>query len=152
MLFSKRRIESTFIQWRIDSTPFERKTEARFLGVIADEKLTWTSHIKAVKQKCHNTLAWCTKSSTWFLQRHVFRFSSDKPHFRSSAFCKRPIMAIMDQNMQITCPSLPRAFFQLTPTRKLQKECYSSYSPADPKTTGRIFSILIYQDYGHQHA
>ena len=51
MLFSKRRIESTSIQLRIDSTPIERKTEARFLGVIVDEKLTWTSHIKAVKTK-----------------------------------------------------------------------------------------------------
>ena len=29
----------------------------------------------------------------------------NKPHFRSSVFYKGPILAITDQNMQITCPS-----------------------------------------------
>ena len=29
----------------------------------------------------------------------------NKPHFRSSVFYKGPILAITDQNMQITCPT-----------------------------------------------
>ena len=32
-------------------TPIQRKSEARFLGVIVDEKLNWTIHIKTVKSK-----------------------------------------------------------------------------------------------------
>lgn len=39
------------LQIRIDNTNIERKTEARFLGVIVDENLTWSTHIKAVKTK-----------------------------------------------------------------------------------------------------
>ena len=51
MIFSKRRIDLSSLQVRIDNTPIERKTEARFLGVIVDEKLSWSSHIKAIKTK-----------------------------------------------------------------------------------------------------
>ena len=51
MVFSKRRVDLSSLQVRIDNTPIERKTEARFLGVIVDDKLNWASHIRAVKTK-----------------------------------------------------------------------------------------------------
>ena len=35
----------------IAGTPIQRKSEARFLGVIVDEKLNWTTHIKTIKSK-----------------------------------------------------------------------------------------------------
>ena len=36
---------------KIANIPIERKTEARFLGVIIDEKLTWSKHIETIKSK-----------------------------------------------------------------------------------------------------
>ena len=33
----------------IANVPIERKSEARFLGVIIDEKLTWSTHIETIK-------------------------------------------------------------------------------------------------------
>jgi hypothetical protein len=51
MIFSKKRIDLSSLQIRIDNTNIERKTEARFLGVIVDENLTCSTHIKAVKTK-----------------------------------------------------------------------------------------------------
>ncbi len=51
MIFTRKRIDLSSLQVRIDNTPIKRKTEARFLGVIVDEKLSWSSHIKAVKSK-----------------------------------------------------------------------------------------------------
>ena len=50
MIFSRRRIDSNF-NLLIANTHIQRKSEARFLGVIIDEKLNWSSHIKAVKSK-----------------------------------------------------------------------------------------------------
>ena len=50
MVFSPRKI-STYQDVYIAGTKIERKTEARFLGVIIDEKLNWSSHILAVKTK-----------------------------------------------------------------------------------------------------
>ncbi len=35
----------------ISGTKIERKSEARFLGVIIDEKLSWASHINAIESK-----------------------------------------------------------------------------------------------------
>ena len=35
----------------IDGTVIEQKTEARFLGVIIDDKLSWSAHINAVRRK-----------------------------------------------------------------------------------------------------
>ena len=35
----------------IDNKPIKRVTEAKFLGVIVDDRLTWTSHVKALKAK-----------------------------------------------------------------------------------------------------
>ena len=35
----------------IGNVPIERKSEARFLGVIIDEKLTWSKHIETIKSK-----------------------------------------------------------------------------------------------------
>ena len=50
MVFSKRTIDTNFTV-KIGNTLIERKSEARFLGVIVDEKLTWTKHIKALRSK-----------------------------------------------------------------------------------------------------
>ena len=36
---------------KIANIPIERKTEARFLGVIIDVKLTWSKHIETIKSK-----------------------------------------------------------------------------------------------------
>ena len=50
MIFSKQHIpgvQNVFI----NGTRIERKPEARFLGVIMDEKLTWAKHIKAMRIK-----------------------------------------------------------------------------------------------------
>ena len=50
MLFSrKRNLES--INFKIKNLNIERKTEARFLGIIIDEKLDWSKHITALKSK-----------------------------------------------------------------------------------------------------
>ena len=51
MIFSKRRLDLSSLQVRIDNTLIERKTQARFLGVIVDDKLNWASHIRAIKTK-----------------------------------------------------------------------------------------------------
>ena len=50
MLFSRSRVDlpNSLI---ISNIVIERKTEVRFLGVIIDEKLTWTSHVKALQSK-----------------------------------------------------------------------------------------------------
>ena len=51
MIFSRRKIPDNEINIKIGNTVIERKVEARFLGVIMDEKLKWTAHICAVKNK-----------------------------------------------------------------------------------------------------
>ena len=53
MIFSRRRLDPSQINQnvQIDGTVIERKAETRFLGVIVDEKLSWASHIKAIKMK-----------------------------------------------------------------------------------------------------
>ena len=50
MLFSSQRIVQN-PNLVINNIPIQRVTEARFLGVILDEKLTWSHHIKALKSK-----------------------------------------------------------------------------------------------------
>jgi exonuclease III len=50
MIFSRRRINHT-INLSIDGTEICRTTEARFLGVLVDDKLRWSKHIKTVKAK-----------------------------------------------------------------------------------------------------
>lgn len=50
MIFSRRKLDSDF-NLSIANTPILRKHEARFLGVIIDDKLTWTKHIKTLKSK-----------------------------------------------------------------------------------------------------
>jgi hypothetical protein len=50
MIFSKHRI-GDISDAKIAGTKIDRKTEARFLGVIVDDKLNWSSHIKAVRSK-----------------------------------------------------------------------------------------------------
>ena len=51
MLFSRKRVDTSSVQVRIDGTEIGRKHEAKFLGVIIDEKLTWASHIRALRTK-----------------------------------------------------------------------------------------------------
>ncbi|KAL5249657.1 hypothetical protein ACHWQZ_G018500 [Mnemiopsis leidyi] len=51
MIFSRTRLNLDRFTISIDNTVIERKTRARFLGVIMDEKLTWAEHIKAIKAK-----------------------------------------------------------------------------------------------------
>ena len=50
MIFSRKRNLDN-IEVTISNTKIERKSEARFLGVIVDEKLKWTKHISALKSK-----------------------------------------------------------------------------------------------------
>ncbi len=51
MVFSNRKIDYSKIDVNIAGKEIKRVTEARFLGVIIDEKLTWSKHIAAVKVK-----------------------------------------------------------------------------------------------------
>ena len=51
MIFSRARLNLDRFTISIDNTVIERKTHARFLGVIVDEKLSWVEHIKAIKAK-----------------------------------------------------------------------------------------------------
>ena len=50
MIFSTRRL-STESDIKINNVSIERKREARFLGVIVDEKLNWGKHISAIRYK-----------------------------------------------------------------------------------------------------
>ena len=50
MIFSKRKIENEPPVF-IGNTKIEKKSEARFLGVIMDDKLTWARHIKSMRAK-----------------------------------------------------------------------------------------------------
>ena len=50
MIFSSRKVELPF-ELIISNIPIKRKTEAKFLGVIIDEKLTWNKHITALQSK-----------------------------------------------------------------------------------------------------
>ena len=50
MIFSRKRIHHN-INLTMAGVPIERKSEARFLGVIIDDKLTWSRHIKTIKLK-----------------------------------------------------------------------------------------------------
>ena len=50
MLFSRRKRLST-IEVKINNVPIKMVSEAKFLGVILDDKLTWKSHINAIKSK-----------------------------------------------------------------------------------------------------
>ena len=50
MIFSRKRNIGTF-DLKINNVPIEKLSEARFLGVIVDDKFTWKSHILALKTK-----------------------------------------------------------------------------------------------------
>ncbi len=50
MLFTSRSV-GTIPEIYIAGKKIERKTESRFLGVIVDDKLSWSKHISAVKSK-----------------------------------------------------------------------------------------------------
>ena len=51
MIFSRQRIDNSNIDFHINNTRIEEKSECRFLGVIVDNKLNWAHHIAAVKLK-----------------------------------------------------------------------------------------------------
>ena len=51
MIFTRKREVNLSLYVVINKTKIERKNEARFLGVIVDEKLNWTKHIQAIKSK-----------------------------------------------------------------------------------------------------
>ena len=51
MIFSQARYIELSEPLIILDTPIERKSEARFLGVIMDDKLNWSRHIKTVESK-----------------------------------------------------------------------------------------------------
>ena len=51
MIFTRKRNINLNLNVVINNIIIERKTEARFLGVIVDEKLKWTKHIQAIKSK-----------------------------------------------------------------------------------------------------
>ena len=50
MIFSRQK-NGQDLNLMMAGTPIQRKSEARFLGVIVDEKLNWTTHIKTIKSK-----------------------------------------------------------------------------------------------------
>ena len=50
MLFSSQRTVQN-LNLVLNNVPIQRVSEARFLGVIVDDKLTWTHHIKTLKSK-----------------------------------------------------------------------------------------------------
>ena len=51
MIFTRKRNVNLDLNALINKVNIERKTEARFLGVIVDEKLKWSKHIQTVKSK-----------------------------------------------------------------------------------------------------
>ena len=52
MIFTRKRgLDLDTLIPTVGNIPIERKTVARFLGVLVDEKLSWTNHINAVKSK-----------------------------------------------------------------------------------------------------
>ena len=50
MVFTRQRTTQE-LNLLIDNKPIKRMTEAKFLGVIVDDRLAWTSHVKALKAK-----------------------------------------------------------------------------------------------------
>ena len=50
MIFSRQKVDTTGNLF-IAGTLIERKSEARFLGVIVDDKLSWAPHIRTLKTK-----------------------------------------------------------------------------------------------------
>ena len=51
MIFTRSKINLSSFQLRIDNHVIEQKSKAKFLGVIVDDKLTWSHHIQAIKTK-----------------------------------------------------------------------------------------------------
>lgn len=52
MIFTRQRqLNLNTLVLKIGGIPIERKSVARFLGVLLDDKLTWTQHIAAIKSK-----------------------------------------------------------------------------------------------------
>ena len=50
MIFTRQNIQQN-VNVMIGNTAIERKSETKFLGVIIDDRLTWTQHIRAIKMK-----------------------------------------------------------------------------------------------------
>ena len=74
----------------LNKVEIERKTEARFLGVIVDERLKWTKHIEAVKSKTSKyirvmyKLKYLTSVSTH--PNFYFQLPLSPPQFHPSPF------------------------------------------------------------------
>ena len=51
MVFTRQHIDFSGTELSVNKQKIERKSECRFLGVIMDDKLKWTSHIIAVRTK-----------------------------------------------------------------------------------------------------
>ena len=51
MIFSRARNLELFSTLKIAYLPIERLTESKFLGVIVDENLTWSRHIKTLQNQ-----------------------------------------------------------------------------------------------------
>ena len=51
MIFSRARNLELLSTFKIANLPIERLAESKFLGVIVDENLTWSRHIKTIQTK-----------------------------------------------------------------------------------------------------
>ena len=50
MIFSRRKLSHN-LRLVIEGTEIQRTSEARFLGVLVDDKLKWSQHVKTLKSK-----------------------------------------------------------------------------------------------------
>ena len=71
----KRKIWQKFCEHVISNTATERKTEARFLGVIIDKTLAWTRHVKTVLSKMSRYVGIMYKIKSFYHLKHGFRFT-----------------------------------------------------------------------------
>ena len=78
MIFTRRKnLDISMFNPKISNTPIEHKTVTRFLGVLVDEKLSWSHHIAAVKSKMSRYIGIAYKL------RHVIPLSARQKIFNS---------------------------------------------------------------------
>ena len=75
VIFSRTRNVELPMPLIISNTAIERKTEARFLGVIIDETLNWTRHVKTVLSKMSRYVGIMYKIKSFYHLKHGFRFT-----------------------------------------------------------------------------
>ena len=66
MIFSNLKIDTT-ITLQLNNDTIDQTHEERFLGVIMDDKLTWTSHRAALAKKLSRN------AGIFFRARHMFK-------------------------------------------------------------------------------